>query len=65
MITVVPGATLVMTVALPCAEDADVALVVDGEDAGEDEEAAEDFAAAADDELAELAAAPDEPPPPE
>jgi tellurite resistance-related uncharacterized protein len=65
MMTVLPGAMLVMTVALSDAEEAVVAVVVDAADALEDEEAVEDFAAAADDELAELAAAPDEPPPPE
>jgi hypothetical protein len=68
MMTVLPGAMLVMTVALSDAEEADVAVdVVDAAAAAaEDEEAEEDFAAAAaDDELAELTAAPDEPLPPE
>jgi hypothetical protein len=66
MMTVLPGAMLVMTVALSDAEEADVAVdVVDAAAAAAEDEEAEDFAAAADDELAELTAAPDEPLPPE
>lgn len=57
MMTVLPGAMLVITVALSDAADADVALVTDDAAAVVDDEAAAD-------DLAELDEEPDEEPPP-